>query len=513
MPRGRSSLSATSPSSSPASTRTEIKTSFAWPGYPPPAGGVSGDALYSFEPYLLLLATLPFITLPVYASLKNGTPVEGSVRQPLAWLEPQLNRLYISSLMAPASVKHSPVDLWGNMKVPLMSHYTSGQINGTGWYNFKVSNDKIPYSSLIGIPAAEISQEGITTFSMESSYFDIDCYNLSLSSYISPQATLTTAANADGPMTRAKRLPKLLKTPKNTFYGHNDTESSLAFGIDGYVDWDSGSLATIRDLGMSSFIGNVTGSKRTFFKQQQNFLFESKLRSGFYRIKNPTTVAHCNIKKIYVESAVRCIGNPSHKPRCSITAMRDSRLSHQPADITPFLFPAVFKAFFTSLAHNNDGTYSLTEKYLNDTDTPLLVQDTGMELFRLSKETFSQRLTQLINTYYLGSLFPSAIVGGLDAQLPVYTLSMYTNEPITRTTAGLISTRMQDLYCTNVKGLAVFFIMDVAMFAAAAISCVLSYSTPTPDALGYISSLTLNPLQSPNSIKRSISEKPIKLGR
>lgn len=48
-------------------------------------------------------------------------------------VEAQMNGLYITSLMAPPNVKRSPVDIWGNLKVPLMSSLALSQsANETG---------------------------------------------------------------------------------------------------------------------------------------------------------------------------------------------------------------------------------------------------------------------------------------------------------------------------------------------------------------------------------------------
>ncbi|PGH18212.1 hypothetical protein AJ79_00550 [Helicocarpus griseus UAMH5409] len=442
-----------------------------------------------------------------------------AVRRPLSFIGPQLNGLYVTSLMAPPNVKHSPVDIWGNLKVPLMSHLASDHTsNGTCWYNFDADVEDIPYSSLIGIPVGGLQPNGNTTFTMESSYFDVNCYSLSLSSYVPTAASFAAPLGADISTTKSKDVPRLLQIPNNTFYGKANKESSFTVGIDSYIDWNAGPMATLRDEGMSSVVRNVTGNKKTFYGRRQTFLFESKLPPVYPGVQNPATVAYCNIGRVYVESAVSCISNPlsARRSQCSVAAVRNSQVPHQPADITPFLFPSI-------LGSDGGGKLLTHGEILNDTDTPLLVQDVGMKLFSLDRNIFSQRLTQVINTHYMASLFPSAMVGGLDTQLPIYTVSQYTSAPINRTTTATVISLEHNLYATNVAWLIVFLATSTVMLMAATISSTLPYFTTIPDVLGYASSLTRDSVYFPHAANtgsvldgltrsRKLKEKKVRLG-
>ncbi|PGH06395.1 hypothetical protein GX51_02407 [Blastomyces parvus] len=433
-----------------------------------------------------------------------------AMRQPLSFLVPQLNGLYITSLMAPPEAKRAPTDVWGNLKVPLISHLTSNHTaNETGWYNFDAFSEIVPYSSLIGIPVAGLPWNGNTTFTMESSYFDVDCFTLSAASQVPITSNFTMPPGTRPSRTKSEDPPNLLQIQNSTFYGEPNTTSSFNFGIDSFVDWMPGSLAELWDEGMSSVIPNVTDNERTFFDKKQTFVFQSKL-PVFPGIEDPATVAYCNIRKVYVESAVYCVGDPTliNKPQCSATAIRSSRRPHQPADITPFLFTAVLDMFTTSLAtsqgENQLSRFSLVEKYLNNTDTPLLVQDVGMQLHNLDKAVFSKRLTQVINTYYMASLFPSAMVGGLDAELPLYTINMYVEDPFKHNRTATLVTLEHHLYATDAAWLSVFLITTTVMFCAAIISSVLAFCTSIPDVLGYASSLTRDSAHFPHANEGSV---------
>ncbi|KLJ12917.1 hypothetical protein EMPG_12108 [Blastomyces silverae] len=463
---------------------------------------------------LHIVTTIPSIAVASKEIRTFNTDISSpfnTMRQPLGIPLPQVNGLYITSLLAPPDAKRAPTDVWGNLKVPLISRLASNHTaNETGWYNFDAFKETILYSSLIGIPVAGLSWKGNTTFTMESSYFDIDCFSLSAAPQVPIADTYTGPPGTDPSLTKSEDPPKLVQiSNNNTFYGPIEEDSSLSFGIDSYVDWRPGSLTKLWDDGMSSVIPNVTDNEKTFFDKKQTFLFESKL-PFFPGIEDPAAVAYCNTRRVYVESAVYCVGDPTsiNKPQCSVTAMRNSRRLHQPSDITPFLFPTVFNRFTsvlaTSQARGEPSRYSLTEKYLNNTDTPLLVQEVYMKLYNLDKAVFSQRLSQVINTYHMASLFPSAMVGGLDAELPLYTLYLHSGDSFKHNRTATVATLERHLYTTNAAWLAVFLITSAVMLCAAIASSVLAFFTHIPDVLGYASSLTRDSAHFPHAAEGSV---------
>jgi hypothetical protein len=90
------------------------------------------------------------------------------------WNGPSLNALFSSSLMAPASIRNSSMDLWRNVKIPDISRLTVSA-NSSGWTNVPTAN--VTYSSVLGIPLSNIPKQGNTTFLIESSYIALDCYD------------------------------------------------------------------------------------------------------------------------------------------------------------------------------------------------------------------------------------------------------------------------------------------------------------------------------------------------
>jgi hypothetical protein len=87
-------------------------------------------------------------------TLKNQTV---SVSQPFAYMNmaqtslfglggdfgselPALNSLYTASLITPASVRNSPLDLWGNVKIPNMVRLDGFTAGSSAWNNVPEHN-------------------------------------------------------------------------------------------------------------------------------------------------------------------------------------------------------------------------------------------------------------------------------------------------------------------------------------------------------------------------------------
>ncbi|KER00360.1 hypothetical protein AUEXF2481DRAFT_24698 [Aureobasidium subglaciale EXF-2481] len=96
----------------------------------------------------------------------------GDAATPLA----AINSLYSANLLAPASVKTSAVDTWGNIKIPRLST-VGGSMSPDGWSTIPRSTSADNYTSLSGLPLAGLVREvrPLQELTFEYSYLDIDC--------------------------------------------------------------------------------------------------------------------------------------------------------------------------------------------------------------------------------------------------------------------------------------------------------------------------------------------------
>ena len=107
-----------------------------------------------------------------------NTDMEPGFAEGDIWNGPSLDALFSSSLMSPASIRNSSMDMWGNVKIPDISRlYSSDTANATGWFDVSAQGN-VTYSSILGIPLTDLPYDGNTTFQVETSYLALHCDNV-----------------------------------------------------------------------------------------------------------------------------------------------------------------------------------------------------------------------------------------------------------------------------------------------------------------------------------------------
>lgn len=89
--------------------------------------------------------------------------------------ERALDAIFQASLISIERVQGR--DIWGNLKIPVLQYvpsYTAGQ-SQDGWYDFDENDYDSPYSALTGLLVRGLNNAMKTTFTIESSYFDLTC--------------------------------------------------------------------------------------------------------------------------------------------------------------------------------------------------------------------------------------------------------------------------------------------------------------------------------------------------
>jgi hypothetical protein len=88
-----------------------------------------------------------------------------------------LETVFIGALVGPPSIKSSPLDAWGNIKVPRIEHYENiSQADDEGWYDTQGGNYST-YSSILGIPMSGTSSSKFIDYNVKipSTYLHLDC--------------------------------------------------------------------------------------------------------------------------------------------------------------------------------------------------------------------------------------------------------------------------------------------------------------------------------------------------
>ena len=377
------------------------------------------------------------------------------------WNLPSLNAMFSSSLMAPAVIRNSSMDLWGNVKIPDVSRLSISFLNSTGWFNFpfEISDTNLTYSSVLGIPLSNVPKTGNTTFSMETSYLALNCYD------------------------------------NITIFGSDD-------GSEGFLNYTN-----LFNENIALKAGNGTLSNSTYYAPVEFFRTFSMALDGFYRggtygmvqeYENDTTTyeprtlifqskwgnatAWCPMTTSYVESVVECVG-----VSCAVTAIRPSQLHHPNSNLTNFGFIEAFGEFTTTLmnassAELHDATSTALELFITDPDLAPQAGLSAATMQGVSANDFGSRLQQVINTYWFGSYDPVSMMGFLNTNSSL----QVQGYPSALSTQGT-NVIWQEIYMCRFGWLFALLLATSIMFGAAIVGGIFSFLTHGPEVLGYSS--------------------------
>ncbi|KAH7071735.1 hypothetical protein FB567DRAFT_633590 [Paraphoma chrysanthemicola] len=291
-------------------------------------------------------------------------------------LSPIVNSMYTAATAASSKTRKSPVDAWGNVKIPKIERYEDNKAPyNDHWYNSSMEDDDLAkYSSLVGIPIDGI-QNGTTTtdyeMNLQTMYTQLEC----------------TSSN------RTVASQWTYETPP-------DAKNITGFG--GYIWWSENRLKE-----------RLNQTSETLKPMNLNYVsnsYEPQLLS-------------CKMTSTYVEAQVSCVVNST----CRVNKLRRSQLAHLPPALTLLDIGlkgeeftrsgdlyyvtnwwSVVKGFITSLGvqeMSNAGDRNIIQRYLKDPSltitnpfmdgTPKSDSNTTFP----SDEEFSDRFGQLLNTY------------------------------------------------------------------------------------------------------------------
>lgn len=392
-----------------------------------------------------------------------------------------LNAFFGASLLAPASIQSSSVDLWGNVKVPDFSRLQqSVSADSNGWFHIQ-SNEAVAYSSLIGIPLSGVPKEGNITFHMDSSYVAVSCYpNIT---YLGLGADPSKFESVFG---FAEATPNEVTEDNGTFYD-GVVES---FGDNPVAASPFANSAVFSfDIAINQFYAEYTGLLTDYVDDSRVYYPATLLFQSWAG----GMVAYCPITTTYVNSKVYCVSG-----LCSVIALQASPLPHPSPALTYFGFKDIFQNFTGPLLWNQNnlfGSGDITPSPSNKSSplevfiaNPALISlaDTeAVSMSGVSVDDISIRLQQVLNTYLYGSIYPAVLSGTIDLR---NMSNVFTNIPanIGIETAAT-GTVLEVIYSTSFAWLSILFLATIAMLFAAIAGIWFSMMTRGPDILGYFS--------------------------
>ncbi len=223
-------------------------------------------------------------------------------------------------------------------------------------------------------------------------------------------------------------------------------------------------------------------------------------------------VTNCSVVEMRVEVAVHCTGGRG----CRAVKIRESKAGiMDPQGATHFDNELIARNIFTNMPLVTTGRMpyevSLTERVLFNTNGPPVgVTDEIKQsayLATVAPETFSLRLTLLVNTFYRSAQPGSigAFFGSLPADLSLYgrdfghrplqageaVLAKWCPYFCTRSTRAML-TQTLPVYRCNMLWLALLVASASVLLVFGAAATVLGWRTFVPDMLGYVASMTFN---------------------
>lgn len=320
-----------------------------------------------------------------------------------------IDESYLSSLLAPNAIKQGPEDLWGNVKIPLQKSSSNGL-----WTEFDSNSEELSYSSLIGIPVANVSI-GNSTFSLESSHISLSCNPMTFLDREINKGVDDFNATFQDLEIEMSDFTEEWPTENGSWYGlHHSYEGeagdgfpvSWTFGVDRFIDklWDQRKPSDgIHPQAMFKNETDVAAGPTNMLFQARAILDETAesetLRVGVYQTE-------CRVLQKYVESRVRCTqSSDNFRPACRVVAQRSSQNHHPSEDISylsildVFFQVSLLPLMITQASGNMNSEPILSHLYDPSMRSMLFLE--GTDLTEVPEEDFSTRLSQIINSHIM----------------------------------------------------------------------------------------------------------------
>jgi hypothetical protein len=371
---------------------------------------------------------------------------------------PTTNAVFQTSMMEPSSATSSQRDLWGNVKIPILSSIAHPHaLMSPNWTNITYGQN-LSYSSLLGIPVSGIPRNGRINMTLETSYFTLtqveepsnvtNIYGLRIDSG-------ETSIDMNNGTWHWAKLPE-------------QSTGGLLMAIDGFNAAD-GNYSLWYD------VYNRYSVNTEFVHHAARYLVVYSTNFNYKRLYILNTT--------YVEAAVSCDGLPF---LCQPTAIRVSQQPHINSNLTNLAFSDTWFTFGEQMisAVLLMQTGIPTKAFMNDPSTAaeaaIAYTTTGDDNYNLSAmdQQLETRAQQLLNTYWQASVNPAlATVGLKDAPDEVTNIRTRSVEATNEISI--------DIYRVNWAWWVAFMCATSIMFALACLALTVDCLLRGPEVLGY----------------------------
>jgi hypothetical protein len=338
-----------------------------------------------------------------------------------------IDSTFISALIASATIKASPLDPWGNIKVPKIEDYENTTVSdGDGWFDHDLNRTTNVYASLIGVPLAWMAVPIDASFAMtvETAYLSLDCPIVGVPVHDS-------------------------EIMNNASYRGSTSAVSLSETQGARNPEDP----TLEPLNFTYMEFGMTGSSQ------------------------------CLLTTTYIEARVQC----SSASACGVSRLRRSRLNHPAPGYTlldTHYHKDTFFRKFTVVMQGHPTETSHVQNYLvlpNNMVPYVKASENQMP----SNEVFATRLGQLMNGYRSCMQGYSTITAGITFDPDKSSVEPYSRASFSN---GTYSTR-DNVIQAHYAWVVTLAVASMAMVLASLVSPLARYIQKSPDVMLNISSL------------------------
>ncbi|KAF4908548.1 hypothetical protein CGCF415_v006520 [Colletotrichum fructicola] len=384
--------------------------------------------------------------------------------------------LYNILVTAPKSVKIDSMDPWGNLRIPFMDPAVP-----EGWANTSTDPLDIRHSSLAGVPVDYGNVEN-SSFSLESTYIQLDCRNVTRFPAIGPNGPLRTSrSNMTSPST-ANRI-----YPNGSWYGYDysrgtgrASSAQWCIAVDRFIDsfWSN----STERLKVPAEMANETGIEVA----STNLLLKLGLRQDDWIKRTFDEEEYtCQVAQKYVESKVSCL-RPNGQRLCKVVAQRPSQQNYASEFITRLSSPRVFNFISRELplttGKATDGVLDPSIYYLKDPTFEDVSTGAEVHLGDLDPHQVGIRLSQLINTYISLSQLSGLITNG----------SSNGNAIEPNITIPGESSELSDVFTISTLWLGLCLLSSLILLSGGVMSVVFTHLADGPEVLGSVSTVVRN---------------------
>ncbi|KAL0929953.1 uncharacterized protein CTRU02_215162 [Colletotrichum truncatum] len=361
---------------------------------------------------------------------------------------PSIQGTFISALSSPEDVKAGPRDAFGNVKIPMLEHYPqTTTMDLEGWYHVSTNGSGTIWSAIMGIPVATkggFSQGYNYSFTLNTSYMAADCS-------VRREQSMSLVDWYD--YKRTKRFHNgrnLLISPpgvRNIF-----SNTSMALILESYYN-------------LNQTVANATCVLTTAYAEvdvacQESVCGARRIR----RIEKPENMTVRTVLDGIAPEGYRHQGIAGVLDAFIGTFINITQTPWEAQGIAMYKpFPSALETYFTYPS----APFS----------APSIGSWDGTDIYQVGNAVFSQRLSQLLNTFWLSSVASRNITGDFNFQ----SSSSYAKVIVQNTTG----TRTPNQLVMRVSGLwmSILFIASTVMLASGIAASIFGCLRRGPDVL------------------------------